>query len=209
MPPEIQNAVNLLTLESVNVTLDRLLFKQMPSLILLHTFTPHLILTYLSAILIPFALMPFLFFVEFYFVGWILFTRNSNKYFYLRMPLSSHILNYQFLLYFHLLIYYVWPWVFLFHLTVCPSFLFEWLFSSVWLRCHLSWLWLLTDVSILQKRAVVSPPFYFSFIMYHHTTSHLLIISYDIQFYWYQFIITIWPVIWSSISSIFPYKCLR
>ena len=69
MPPEIQNAVNLLTLESVNVTLDRLLFKQMPSLILLHTFTPYLILTKLSTILIPFALMPFLFFLEFYFVG--------------------------------------------------------------------------------------------------------------------------------------------
>ena len=92
MPPEIQNAVNLLTLESVNVTLDRLLFKQMPSLILLHTFTSYLILTKLSAILIPFALMPFLFFVEFYFVGLILFTRNSNKYFYLRMRLSSYLL---------------------------------------------------------------------------------------------------------------------
>ena len=120
MPPEIQNAVNLLTLESVNVTLDRLLFKQMPSLILLHPFTPYLILTKLSAILIPFALMPFLFFVEFYFVGLILFTRNSNKYFYLRMRLSSYLfffceflncrfifLNYQLLLFFHLLIYYV------------------------------------------------------------------------------------------------------
>ena len=69
MPPEIQNAVNLLTLESVNVTLDRLLFKQMPCLILLHTFTSYLILTKLSAILTPFAFMPFLFFVEFYFVG--------------------------------------------------------------------------------------------------------------------------------------------